>query len=276
MKPAGPGTLKLTIAYDGAGFAGAQAQPGQRTVQEELERALTRLYGRHERATLAGRTDSGVHAAGQVVSVADRRADLDVATLTRALNAILPEDLAIRGIERIDEPFHARFDARWREYRYRIWTGLPAPLARTTAWQIARQLEFEAMVEASRALIGEHDFAAFAGGGEGVPWSERQQTPRGTVRRVYDAGMQTMDPWWWPKVGQGELIDVRIVADAFLPRMVRNVVGALVEIGCGRASPDWVATLLTARDRRLAGMTAPAHGLILWRVGYGDEAPPTA
>ncbi len=244
-------------------------------MQEVLEDAIARVYGTKERATFAGRTDRGVHAAGQVVSVADRQPALAAATIARALNAILPEDVAICRIERIDDAFHARYDARWREYRYRMWTGTRAPLARDVVWRVTGRIDVEAMRRACSGLVGEHDFAAFASGGEGVPWSERRHAPRGTVRLVYSAEIHRLDPWWEADVEDGTLFELRIVADAFLPRMVRNVAGALVEIGRGSRGLDWIEALLAARDRRQAGMTAPPHGLILWRVGYGDDSPPS-
>jgi tRNA pseudouridine38-40 synthase len=269
-----PAVLKLTIAYDGAGFAGSQSQPGQRTVQEEMEKALEALFGRSERATFAGRTDKGVHAIGQVVSVADRRPELNADSIRYALNAILPDDVAVRHVERIDRQFHARFDARWRAYRYRFWTGQREPLLRTLAWRIPGGVDVDAMQMACERLIGELDFAAFAGGGEGVPWSARQKAPRRTVRRVFDAAIVGLEPWFDDELEPGRLYEFRIVADAFLPRMVRNMVGTLVEIGRGTRRPEWVDALIAAQDRRQAGMTAPPHGLILWRVGYGEEPPP--
>lgn len=268
-----PPVLKLTIAYDGAGFAGSQSQPGQRTVQEELEKALQALFGRNERAMFAGRTDKGVHAIGQVVSVADHRPELSADSIRDALNAILPDDIAVRYIERLDWQFHARFDARWRAYRYRFWTGQREPLLRTHAWRVSGRVDVDAMQMACERLIGEQDFAAFASGGEGVPWSERQKAPRRTVRRVFDAAIVGLEPWY-DELEPGRLYEFRIVADAFLPRMVRNMVGTLVEIGRGARRPEWVDTLITAQDRRQAGMTAPPHGLILWRVGYGEEPAP--
>jgi tRNA pseudouridine38-40 synthase len=267
--------LKLTLAYDGAAFVGSQRQSGQRTVQEEVERAFARLYRRPVPAIFAGRTDHGVHAAGQVVSVADERADLGVETMVRALNANLPDDVAVVDLERVTGPFHARFDAGWREYRYRLWTGRPAPLARDQVWRMDCSLNGGAMRRAISSLVGEHDFAAFASGGEGVPWSERQRAPRGTRRRVFAAELHEIDPWWGASRDRGVCLEFRIVADAYLPRMVRNIVGVLVEIGRGVRSPEWVVDLFEARDRRQAGKAAPPHGLILWRVGYGGEPPAT-
>ena len=262
-------TLALTIAYDGTDFAGSQVQPGARTVQEELERALAGLFNRTTRTVFAGRTDRGVHAAGQVVRCADLRPDLDPVTIRRALNAALPQDVAVMAAERRSDRFHARYDARWREYRYRVWSGPPQPLARRYVWLRAERLDVGAMAEAASLLVGEHDFAALASGGEGVPWSSRRTRPRGTVRRVLVCACRTIEPWWGAT--EGTLIDVRIAADGFLPRMVRNTVGALAEIGRGAHSVGWMSELLASRDRRAGGATAPPHGLTLWRVGYDDD-----
>jgi tRNA pseudouridine38-40 synthase len=182
--------------------------------------------------------------------------------------------VAVAEVERVAGRLHARFDAACREYRYRLWSGPPAPLARREVWRIGAGFDQVAMAEAAAMLVGEHDFAAFAGGGEGVPWSEWRQAPRGTRRRVYQSGIHRLDPWWTGQTGQGELVEFRIVADAFLPRMVRTMVGAIVEIGRGARPSSWIAELLAAADRRQAGMTAPPHGLTLWRVGYGEESPP--
>jgi tRNA pseudouridine38-40 synthase len=272
--PEEPAALKLIVSYDGSGFAGSQIQPGQRSVQEELERALSRLFKQESRITLAGRTDQGVHAAGQVASLPDYRPDLDNETIGRALNAGLPEDLAVVSVERVKPSFHARFDAKWREYRYRLWIGSREPLARQQVWLAPGTLDADLISEAAGALVGEHDFGAFAGGGQGVPWSPRQETPRGTVRRVFCSELVAIDPWWRESDSQGQLLEYRIAADGFLPRMVRNIAGALVEIGRGVQPPSWIEELLAVRDRRYAAGTAPPQGLILWRVGYGAERPP--
>ena len=272
--PEEPATLKLVVSYDGSGFAGSQIQPGQRTVQEELEQALSRLFKRETRITLAGRTDQGVHAAGQVATLLDCRPDLENETIGRALNASLPDDVAVVSVERVETSFHARFDAKWREYRYRLWIGHREPLARQQVWLAPGGLNADLIDEAASALVGEHDFGAFAGGGQGVPWSVRHERPRGTVRRVFCSELVSIDPWWREADGQGQLLEYRIAADGFLPRMVRNIAGALVEIGRGVQPPSWIEELLALRDRRYAAGTVPPQGLILWRVGYGTERPP--
>jgi tRNA pseudouridine38-40 synthase len=264
----------LVVSYDGCGFAGSQIQPGQRTIQEELERAVSRLFKQETRITLAGRTDQGVHAAGQVASLPDCRPEVENEAIARALNAILPEDVAIVAVERAEASFHARYDAKWREYRYRLWTGQREPLGRQQVWMVPGRIDPDLMSRAAIKLAGEHDFGAFAGSGQGVPWSDRQRAPRGTVRRVFHSDLVAIEPWWKEIGNQRQLWEYRIVADGFLPRMVRNMVGALTEIGRGAQSLGWIEELLALRDRRYAGGTAPPHGLILWRIGYGTERPP--
>lgn len=270
----GEGRLALTVSYDGTDFFGSQTQPNGRTVQDELEAALAGLYGERVTTVFAGRTDRGVHAVGQVVGCPDRRPDWTEPTIAAALNARLPEDAAVVAVGRRPPRFHARYDARWREYRYRIWSGAPQPLARRTVWMRRAPLDCSSMDAAARALIGTRDFASFAGSGHGVSWSDRQQSGRQTVRRVLEARCREIAPWWTVPNDDGDrLVEVAIAADGFLPQMVRNAVGALVEVGRGAREPGWLAELLGARDRRVGAATAPAHGLTLWRVGYGDERP---
>ncbi len=264
-------TLVLIVSYDGAEFAGSQVQAGARTIQGELEAASARLAARPVKTVFAGRTDRGVHAARQVVGLPDPRPDLDLGTLVKAVNAGLSHDLAVVGAGRRPPGFHARYDARWREYRYRVWAGPPQPLARGFAWQRRGSLDGEAMDLAARGMIGERDLAALAGGGEGVPWSDRRKRPRSTIRRIYRCSCRPITPWWGDL--DGTLAEIRVVADGFLPRMVRNIAALLVEVGEGRRPPSWVEEVLAGRDRRRAGGTAPPEGLILWRIGYDDAEP---
>ena len=265
---------QLTVAYDGRGFWGSQRQAARRTVQGELEGALTDLTGTEGEAVFAGRTDRGVHAVGQAVSYPVVGPALTATRLQRAVNARLPPDLAVVGVRRRPVGFHARYDAKWREYRYRIWCGSPQPLASHLAWQRARELDLPAMDAAAKALLGRHDFAAFAGGGEGVPWSSRRDRERGSVRRVLRCSVRAVSPWWGTAPDAAKACyEIRVAADGFLPRMVRAITGALVEIGRGARPVDWMTELLAAGDRRQGPPTAPAHGLVLWRVGYDEEKP---
>jgi len=261
----------LTIAYDGRGYFGSQRQGKRRTVQAELEQAISDLWEAEATAVFAGRTDQGVHATGQVVSTPDRRPDLADGQIKKALNVRLPDDLAVQQVERRPEGFHARYDALWREYRYRLWTGTRQPLIEGLVAQRERRVDIDALREAAAWMVGTHDLAAFAGGGEGVPWSERQRAPRGTTRTVLCCSVERLRPWWAQEPA-GDLIEIRVAADGFLPRMVRNIAGALIEAGRGERPSNWMADLIAGRDRRLAGMTAPANGLIFWRVGYENDS----
>lgn len=264
--------LALTIAYDGFGFAGSQIQPGQRTVQGELERAVALVMGGETKTVFAGRTDRGVHAAGQVVGTEDRRPAMSASAVRAAINVHLPDDVAVLAVERRGDGFHARYDARWREYRYRLWSGPPQPLARRFVWRRAEALDPAPMAAAATAILGRRDFASLAGAGDGVPWAGRRSLPRGTTRTVFLCRCDEVAAWWGPVRSEegGRLIEVRIVADGFLPRMVRNLVGALVEIGRGKRPSAWLGEVVAALDRRSGVATAPAHGLTFWRVGYGQ------
>ena len=264
--------VRLTLAYDGTECDGAQVQPGRRTVASEVEAALARLADGESapRLSFAGRTDRGVHAVGQVAhcDVATRLGDEQ---LGRALNALLPDDLAVVALTTAPDAFHARYDATWREYRYRVWNApVREPLLARVAWHVRQTLDRAALDEAAGALVGEHDFAAFAGQGLGVPG---QPPGRSTVREVYGARWFGLDPQL-PRCA-GELLELRIRASGFLPQMVRTIVAALVEVGSGRRAPTWIATLLEARDRRLAPAPAPPQGLTFWEVGYepGETRP---
>ena len=265
--------LKLTVAYDGSRVWGSQRQAGRETVQGILEAALSDFAGRPVGAVLAGRTDHGVHATGQVASCDDVRPGLDPDTVRQALEPRLGDPVSIVGVERVPGSFHARFDARWREYRYRMWAGIRSPLMEGTAWHRRGQLDLDAMADAAQRFAGTHDFASFVAGGEGVPWSDRQQATRGTVRTVLHCSVRPIDAWWPSSHIGGQGVEVRVAADGFLPRMVRGFVGALGEIGRGANEPEWIDELLNRADRRGGPRTAPPHGLVLWRVGYGDETP---
>lgn len=255
--------LRLTLAYDGTAFAGSQVQPGRRTVQGVLEDALGTLTGGPVRAAFAGRTDAGVHAVGQVAHADVGRA-MGEDDWRRALNATLPPDVRITNVAFAPDAFHARFDARWREYRYRIWNGaVQLPQDRLGAWHRRGPLDVAAMQEAARAFLGTHAFAAFAGMGKGAP--ERADATVRTVRRAEWAAATCERPV------AGTSLVFNVEANGFLPHMVRNMVGSLAVIGQDKASVTWIAELLRRRDRRDAGQTAPAHGLTLWRVRYADD-----
>ena len=248
------------IAYDGREFSGSQRQPGKRTVQGDLETAIAALFGAETPVSLAGRTDSGVHALGQVASCLDRRPDLGEAQIALALRSHLRDDVSVASVVRVPLEFDPRRNARWRQYRYQIWAGVPNPLVRERAMLIERQLDLESMRSASQLLVGEQDFASFAGLGKGVPWSEREG--RGTVRRVWAIELAERNEL------HGRMIVIDVTGDAFLAGQVRSMIGALVEVGRGRKGPEWMLEVIGSRDRRAGPKSAPAHGLVLWHVGY--------
>lgn len=246
---------RLLLEYDGTDFAGWQAQAGRRTVQGALEAAITRVTGRRAAVMGAGRTDAGVHAEGQVANV-QLETRVVPAALARALNAVLPRDVAVVRLARAPGSFHARRDARSKFYRYMIWNGrAPSPLrARRSVW-VRAALDLDAMREAAAALVGEHDFASFQASGSSV------LTTRRTLTRLELRGR-----------GAGAL-QLEVEGSGFLRHMVRTLAGTLLEVGRGRRAADSMAELLAARDRRRAGPTAPARGLTLVRVEYGFRPP---
>lgn len=265
-------SFRCILAYDGTQLCGSQAQPNQRTVQGELERALGSLVPGTVSSVFAGRTDRGVHAVGQVAAVRLPAWRAAAGDLERALNARLPNDIAASSVASCDDDFNPRYDAIWREYRYCIALGVVSPFLGRYAWTMRAPIDAEAVDSGARRLIGTHDFAAFASGGEGVPWSERAQRTRGITRTILRCACRraiiNAGPW---SDLRAEVLEIRVAADGFLPRMVRNIVGALVEIGQGRQREDWIDGMLAAKDRRRGPVAAPAQGLTLWRVGYGGD-----
>jgi len=244
--------IALRIEYDGTDFVGSQWQSNGRTVQGELEGAWEQLTQERRRVNMAGRTDAGLHARGQVASVRTETRH-DLATIQRGLNAILPEDMGLLAAWEVPYEFHARHTASRRDYRYVIDNGrVSSPLLRRHAVHVPQPLNVAAMSQALEALPGTHDFAAFCGG-----------PPEGsTVRICNAASCQQIELWGQP------LIAVDLAANAFLRHMVRNIVGTLLLVGEGKIASAGFATLLAARDRRRAGRTAPAHGLYLMSVTY--------
>ncbi len=273
--------LRLTLAYDGTGFAGSQVQPGRRTVQGELERALAVLDGASGtvRAAFAGRTDAGVHAEGQEAHADVRRDGWDGERWRYGLNALLSPDVRVLAVREVAGDWHARYDARWREYHYRVWNGpvLP-PLLRGTHWHTRAALDVGVMETAARGWLGEHDFAAFAGDGKGVPGSEAEGTTTRTVRRAdWPDWLDRAHRGNWAVARRsrpvaGVSLTFRVEANGFLAHMVRNMMGALAAVGRGELAPDGFTALLAGRDRRLAPPPAPPQGLTLWRVRYDDDS----
>ncbi len=257
-------TLVIRLGYRGADFAGFAEQPSARTVAGELRRALETALRRPCELTCAGRTDAGVHALAQYVSVpvTDEEAALPGTRLMRSLVALTPDDISVRGLLRAPAGFSARFDARARSYRYRIVASDARPvLAWDHAWWFRGALDVAAMDEAAQALVGEHDFKSFckASSAEGKPTCRNVRSLR--VRRMEEAGE--------------ELVALDVTGNAFLHNMVRTIAGTLVEVGRGHRDAAWVARALEARDRSAAGPCAPAKGLTFVGVDYpeGSLAP---
>ncbi len=254
------------VAYDGARFSGFQRQSADKgpTVQGALEAALERLTGDATTVTAAGRTDSGVHATGQVIGFASA-ADFVPATWRRALNALLPEDVAIRAVCVVGDDFHARRDALSRRYSYHVLCDpVRSPLIERYAWRRAGPLDVEALDRAARVLRGEHDFGAFGSS----PRDSRAEGFRGhTVRTMLAAECHVRsgsDSWQ----SGGEVIECIFAANAFLTGMVRRLVGTLVLVGEGRLSVEEFAAILAAREKAHLGAAAPAKGLCLTSVEY--------
>jgi tRNA pseudouridine38-40 synthase len=249
--------FRLTLEYDGSRFHGWQVQPGgRRTVQGVLEEALRRVGGGAGRALGAGRTDAGVHAEGQVAGVW-LATELDPAQLARALNGLLPPDLAVVACEPAPEGFHPRYAARAKLYCYRIWNGAcRSPLRQARVHWVRTPLDLRAMREAAALLVGTHDFAAFQAAGSDVATTLR------TLARVDVSGVAGGD------------VAIEVVGDGFLRHMVRILAGTLIDVGLGRRAAASMPALLAGRDRSRAGRTAPAQALTLVRVEY-DSAGTT-
>lgn len=258
--------LRLDIAYDGSDYSGWAKQPGLRTVQGEVEDVLAMIFRTPCQLTVAGRTDKGVHALGQVAHVDvpaeafERLGRTGIERLANRMNKILtskspdgkPAQTVIKGISAVSDDFDARFSATYRRYIYRI-----APTAsswiptRTDLWRLGAALDLAAMGQAAAGLLGEHDFLSFCKPREGA-------TTIRTLRNIY--------------INQvGRIVEIELVADAFCHSMVRSIVGALVAVGTGKHGPDWPAVRLAEKCRGSEPQLAPAAGLTLEEVGYPDE-----
>jgi tRNA pseudouridine38-40 synthase len=250
--PASGGRIvRLDLAYDGTDFRGWARQRGDvRTVEGVLTEALGKLLGDEPKLSVAGRTDAGVHAEGQVASFPAPNDELDLDRMRRSLNGMLGPEVAVRRVRWAPPGFSARFSASGREYRYRIDTAeVPDPFTARFTWQRPGPLAIGAMRRAARPLLGERDFASFC------------RTPRsssGTVRNLRRLSVSAAGSW----------VDIRAEANAFLHQMVRSLVGTLVAVGEGRLAPEATAGILAARDRSAAAQIAPPTGLTLIRVRY--------
>jgi tRNA pseudouridine38-40 synthase len=236
--------LKLTLEYDGTEFHGWAAQPDLRTVEGVLRDALGEVYPRFDKLAVAGRTDTGVHARGNVVSV-ETEGGAPPERAANALNGELPDDVTVIVAEEAAGDFHARHAARSRSYRYRIWRRhTPSPFERRRSWWVPRPLDEVRLAEAADLLLGEHDFRAF--------------TPTETQHEVFRRNVLAAA---WHR--RGDALEFEITADSFLRHMVRTLVGTMIEM-----PPERLAPLLAGRTRSEAGSTAPPYGLYLEHVGY--------
>jgi tRNA pseudouridine38-40 synthase len=246
--------LRLLVAYDGSKFSGFQVQPGPRTVQGVLEGALERLVKRPVRVRAAGRTDAGVHALGQVVSISDV-GELHPDVVLRAMPSLLPTDVAVVDAQLGPDGFDARFSALWRSYVYLLWCAdAPNPLYQRYAPWVRDRVDTPLLAEALRTFVGIHDFTSFGRVRE-------DQTPE---RRIIEA----------TAVADGAFVRIRITGESFLHQMVRSIVGSALEVATGRRPLSFVREALAARDRSAAGPVAVPNGLTLVDVGYKDVSWP--
>jgi tRNA pseudouridine38-40 synthase len=258
-------TFKITLAYDGAGYVGWQRQDNGVSIQAQIEDALRALDGRDVTVAGAGRTDAGVHALGQVAAFTIAR-ELEPDALVRALNSHLPRAIRVIAAEQAPPGFHPRFSAHKKTYRYRLWNDeVMSPFEREYAWHVPGPLDVEAMGAAARVVEGRHDFAAFQAAGSSVATTEREIFE--SVFRSSHAALRTSHPEL--RLSNPELLCYEITGTGFLRHMVRIIVGSLVEIGRGRQPAEWIGDVIAARDRTLAGPTAPPHGLFLVTTEYG-------
>ena len=243
--------LAISVEYDGTAYCGWQIQPHAPSVQQSLNDALSMVADEPVHCVGAGRTDTGVHASGQVAHF-DTLAERSPRSWLLGVNSNLPADINLRNVWLVDEHFHARFSAIRRAYRYIILNRpVRSALARDRAWWVHRPLAVETMAAAAGCLVGEHDFSSFRA-------AECQA--RSAIRNLLVLSVAQ----------SGDRIVIDCEANAFLHHMVRNIVGSLVRVGRGEADIDWLAGLLESRDRRLAGVTAPACGLTLTRIDYPE------
>jgi tRNA pseudouridine38-40 synthase len=258
--------IKFTIAYDGTDFSGWQAQPGQPTVQGALTDVLERLTEKRLTIYAAGRTDAGVHAAGQVVNFRTQSA-LNTEEFQRAFNALLPPSIRVNAAEEVSPDFHSRWDAVAKTYRYRIFRGHVVP---PFLWKYVLhdpyEMDFDAMAEAARQFMGEHDFTSFAAS----TGSEEDDQERTTVRTIYRSELlrapnanshHSAEEWVYVVRGK-----------SFMRHMVRKIVGTLVDVGRGKLVAADLSELFALRDRSKSGATMPPHGLFLENVEYPDPA----
>lgn len=241
--------IKLIIEYDGASYHGWQRQDNALSVQEVMEKAITRLTGVECSLNASGRTDVGVHAIGQVANFITQ-STVPADRFSYAINSLLPVDIVVKKSEQVPMAFHSRFSAKGKKYKYIILNSpIRSALMRNRAYFVPEILDLDAMKEALQHFKGEHDFVAFMASGSSV---------KSTVRTVFDISLER----------DGDLIELKISGNGFLYNMVRIIAGTLVEVGKGKIKPSQIQTIIKARNRKMAGITAPAHGLYLVEVYY--------
>jgi len=264
--------FRVELEYDGTAFSGWQVQPGARTIQGDVERALRLLTHEDIRAHSAGRTDAGVHALGQVISFSST-SRIDAQQVALGLNRYLPSDVRARRSGKVPAEFHARYSARAKTYGYKALIGRGArPLLSRYAATYWPEVDVDKMREAAALMVGKHEFAAFAASG-------RQPGP--TVRTVHEVAIEVVSgealpgPVGWspPWAEETPAIRFTVIGGGFLYKMVRNMVGTLMEVGQGKMDAGSVAQALETGDRRFCGTTAPAQGLVMVGVDYGDAYP---
>lgn len=245
--------IKLVLEYDGAAFFGFQRQPRHATVQETLENALSRLFDQPLKIESAsGRTDTGVHARAQTVNFRTS-SPMACGAIRKALNGILPPAIAVKEVREAAQDFHARFGAAGKTYEYRIWNSpVRSPLRAAQSCHVMRKLDITAMRRSAKVLKGRHDFRSLSA------QDASRKGERNSVRTIRKLSVRR----------EGSMVLIRVEADGFLYRMVRNIAGMLVEAGLGRISPARTREILQAKDRRLAPKTMPAQGLMLISVKY--------
>ncbi|MBN1828057.1 MAG: tRNA pseudouridine(38-40) synthase TruA [Deltaproteobacteria bacterium] len=243
-------TIKITIEYDGARYSGWQRQPNGLSIQEVLEGAIAQMTGATVGLTGSGRTDAGVHALNQVAHFTTLSSIPEDGFL-RGLNSLIPGDIAVKSVMEMPEGFHARYGAMSKIYEYRIWNrAIRSPLQRQYTWHVPMQLDVAAMNTAARCFQGIHDFSSFCGSKSSVKTFMRKVIAAEVFER-----------------SEG-LVVFSIEAEGFLRHMVRNIMGALVDVGLGRLDKNGIISILNAHDRRRAGVTAPPQGLFLLEVKY--------
>jgi len=243
---------RLDLQYIGTPFLGWQTQPQGGSIQDHLEAALTTMLRHKVRITGAGRTDTGVHAEHQVATFTTP-VPCDARAWTKSLHGLLPREIGVTSLRPVDSSFHPILAAQGKAYRYRVWTGITRnPWVDPYAWQVVPSLDLEAMQAAAQSLVGTYDFTSFCAVDSSAKTRER------TVLRVHIAR-------------SGPLLEFWVIGRGFLKQMVRTMVGTLVDIGLGKYQSHAIDAMLEARDRRVAGRTAPAQGLTLVRVFYEDD-----